>query len=96
LCERVPSLTVPSSGFLNLSTAFSTIRLTGLFHPAATYRVHPVQGLLPSCSSSSSSKERLPPCRFTNGCSPPRWLPPPLTPTSRLCSTRRSVVVVWG
>jgi hypothetical protein len=96
LCERIPPLTVPSSGFLNLSTAFSAIQLAGLFHPAATYRVRPVQGLLPSCSSSSSSKEHLPPCRFTNGCSPPRWMPPPLAPTSRLCSTRRSVVVVWG
>jgi len=70
LCERVPSLTAPPSGFLSLATVFSAIQLAGLFHPTAMYRVHPVQGLLPSCSSSSSSKERLPPCRFTNNRSP--------------------------
>jgi hypothetical protein len=47
--------------------AFSTSRrlsppfgLLGLFHPAATYRVRPVQGLLPSCSCSPSSRERCP------------------------------------
>jgi len=47
---RIPPLTDPSSGFLNLSTAFSAIWLASLFHPAATCRVRPVQGLLPSCS----------------------------------------------
>jgi hypothetical protein len=37
---------VPSSGFLNLSTAFSTFGVAGLFHPAATSRVS-VQGFGP-------------------------------------------------
>jgi hypothetical protein len=51
---------VPSSGFLNLSTALSAIWLAGLFHPATTYRVRPVQGLLPSRSRSLSSREPCP------------------------------------
>jgi hypothetical protein len=57
---RAPTLTAPSSGFLNLSTAFSATWLLGLFHPNAMYRVRPVQGLLSSCSCSPSSEERCP------------------------------------
>jgi hypothetical protein len=76
---RTPILTVPPTGFLNLSTAFSAAWLAGLFHPAAVSRVHPVQGLLSSCSRSPSSRESLPPCRCRDDRSPktPRrlWLP---------------------
>jgi len=50
----------PSSGFLNLSTFFSALQLTGLFHPAATSRVSPVQGLLSPCSHPSSSEGACP------------------------------------
>jgi hypothetical protein len=46
-CRGVPTLRdVPSSGFLNLSTAFSTFGFAGFFHPAATSRVS-VQGFDP-------------------------------------------------
>jgi hypothetical protein len=38
---------VPSSGFLNLSTVYSTGGFAGLLHPAATSRVCSVQGFLP-------------------------------------------------
>lgn len=37
---------VPSSGALSLSTFFSAHELAGLFHPAAVFRTHPVQGLI--------------------------------------------------
>jgi hypothetical protein len=45
---------VPSSGFLNRPTFYSALELAGLFHPAATSRVPPVQGLLSSRSHPSS------------------------------------------
>jgi len=54
-CEVSNPRSVPSSGFLNLSTASSARRLAGLFHPAATSRTPPVQGLLPSPSRPPSS-----------------------------------------
>lgn len=45
----LPSLRYgPSSGFLSLSTVYAFDPLAGLFHPAATFRVHAVQGLAPS------------------------------------------------
>jgi len=47
---------VPSSGFLNLSTACSTFGFAGFFHPAATSRVS-VQGFGPDPE----------PCRFVTG-----------------------------
>jgi len=47
---------VPSSGFLNRPTFYSALELAGLFHPAATSRVPPVQGLLSSRSHPSSSE----------------------------------------
>jgi len=40
---------VPSSGVLSLSTVSSATELAGLFHPAAMFRTHPVQG--PSLSA---------------------------------------------
>jgi hypothetical protein len=51
---------VPPSGFLSLSTACSGPDSTGLFHPAATSRVLPVQGLPASCSRPASSATRAP------------------------------------
>lgn len=43
--RRLPCLRyVPSSGFLNRSTSYSATELAGLFHPATTSRVTPVQG----------------------------------------------------
>jgi hypothetical protein len=47
---------VPSPGFRSLSTSYSALGLAGLFHPAATSRVHPVQGLLSPRSHPSSSE----------------------------------------
>jgi len=51
---------VASAGFLNLSTLCSALGLAGLFHPAATSRVSPVQGLLSSRSHPSSSEGACP------------------------------------
>jgi hypothetical protein len=51
---------VPSSGFLGLSTSCSALGLAGLFHPAATSRVPPVQGLLAPRSHPPSSEGRAP------------------------------------
>jgi hypothetical protein len=51
---------VPSSGFLDLSTSFSALGLAGLFHPAATSRFLPVQGLLSPRSRPSSSEGSAP------------------------------------
>jgi hypothetical protein len=47
---------VPSPGFHSLSTSCSALGLAGLFHPAATSRVLPVQGLLSPRSHPSSSE----------------------------------------
>jgi hypothetical protein len=51
---------VPSFGFRNRPTSFSAHPLAGLFHPAATSRTHPVQGLLSSRSDPSSSEGAFP------------------------------------
>jgi len=53
----------PSSGFLNLSTAFSTFGFAGLLHPAATPRVHsPFRGF--SRPAVVPARRRsVPPCR---------------------------------
>jgi hypothetical protein len=51
---------VPPSGFLNLSAVCSGPNFAGLFHPATTSRVHPVQGLLPPCSYLPSSGRTAP------------------------------------
>jgi len=59
--RRLPCLRfVPSSGFLDLSTSFSALGLAGLFHPAATSRIHPVQGVLSPRSHPSSSEGACP------------------------------------
>jgi hypothetical protein len=65
LCEEFHFPTVPSSGFHNLSTAFSAIQLAGLFHPTATYRVVLFRGF--SLRAAVSLIERtMPPCRLTD------------------------------
>jgi hypothetical protein len=51
---------VPSSGFRSLSTVSSALELAGLFHPAATSRISPVQGLLSPRSHPSSSEGACP------------------------------------
>jgi hypothetical protein len=64
---------------------------TGLFHPATTSRVHPVQGLLPPCSHPPFPEE-LPPCRCSAACSPPVDDVHTRRPsTTRPFSARRSV-----
>jgi len=79
--------------------AFSTSRrftpaqsFAGLFHPAATSRVHPVQGLLSTCSHPSSSEGACPHAVVTSqltvaGC---RFR---CLSTPRLYSARRCVVI---
>jgi len=60
--ERFHSLApVPSSSFHSSSTASSATSSAGLFHPAATSRLHSIQGLLSPCSRPSFRKNR-PPC----------------------------------
>jgi hypothetical protein len=51
---------VPPSDFLSLSAVCSGPGSTGLFHPATTSRVLPVQGLPASCSRPASSAARAP------------------------------------
>jgi len=59
--ERFHALApVPSSGFLSLSTVCSATDSAGLFHPAATYRLHAIQGLLSPCSRPSLRKDPAP------------------------------------
>jgi hypothetical protein len=54
ISRRLPRLRyVTSSGFLNRPTSFSASELAGLFHPAATSRVTPVQGVLSARSHPS-------------------------------------------
>jgi hypothetical protein len=47
LRELPPSRFVPPLGFLDPSAVSSAVDFAGLFHPAATSRVHAVQGVLP-------------------------------------------------
>ena len=61
--EDPPSRFVPSSGFLNLSTACSAFGFAGLFHPAATSRVLIRPGVSPVAQRSSTRRRGLPPCR---------------------------------
>jgi len=72
---------VPSSGFHSLSTSSSALGLAGLFHPAATSRDLPVQGLLSPRSHPSSSE----------GVCPPAVAPPRadrLSPAATRCGPR--------
>lgn len=70
------SRSVPSSGFCNLSTACSTTGFAGLFHPAATSRVHPFRGFSRSTAEATRRRSVPPcPCRLRAdrlpGCHPP-------------------------
>lgn len=53
--EHTLSRYVPSSGFCNLSTAYSASGFVGLLHPTATSRVGSVQGFLSTRSRPDSS-----------------------------------------
>jgi hypothetical protein len=74
----------PSSGFV------------GLFHPAATYRVFPVQGILSPCSHFPSSGEFCPLVVGERKLTGRGQLPSSNASTTRLCSTRSSVVYGLG
>jgi hypothetical protein len=58
--ENALSRYVPSSGFCNLSTAFSASGRVGLLHPTATSRVLSVQGFLSTRSRPDSSPGLFP------------------------------------
>jgi hypothetical protein len=81
----------PSSGFLNLSTVYSALKLAGLFHPAATSRISPVQGLLPGHSHPSSSEGACPRVVGTSSLARLRKLHIRCPSTSRLYSAARCV-----
>jgi hypothetical protein len=81
---------VPSSGFFNLSTVFSTIGFAGLLHPAATSRVLSVQGFLP-CRSPPDSSSVGAPVPFSHQRSPASRLPRSCKSTSRRWSAKRCV-----
>jgi hypothetical protein len=92
----------PSSGYLSLTTVYSSPGLRGLLHPRAACR-DAVQGLLPPRSAPPSSGEAAslpfsPPVARTSAEQRPHEPPPgnpPSTPkasASRLRSTRRSVL----
>jgi hypothetical protein len=67
-CRSFPSSRyVPSSGFLSLSTACSTIGFAGLFHPAATSRVPSPSRGFSRPAAVPTRRRALPPCR----CRPP-------------------------
>jgi hypothetical protein len=53
---------VPSSGFLNLSTVCATLGFAGLLHPAATSRVPPFRGFSRP-TASPARRQLVPPCR---------------------------------
>jgi hypothetical protein len=53
---------VPSTGFLNLSTAYATFDSAGLLHPAATSRVAPSRGFS-RAAAVLIRHQAVPPCR---------------------------------
>ena len=61
---------VPSSGVRSLSTVFSAIPLAGLFHPAAVFRTHPVQGLHSLRAAVFSRRKPTAPMPLSPPCSP--------------------------
>jgi hypothetical protein len=70
---------VPLSGFLNLSAVFSARTFAGLFHPATTSRVHPVQGLLSFRSHPPSSGGACPLAVRTSSLTDRSRLPHPMS-----------------
>jgi hypothetical protein len=69
-CEECHSLTAPSSGFRNLSTALSATWLVGLFHPTGHIQGSSCSGASPFVQLFSLIESPLPPCRFHERCSP--------------------------
>lgn len=67
----------------------------GLFHPAATSRVHPVQGLLPALSHPSSSEGACPPAVGTSSLASRSQLHSRCPSTSRPYSARGCVRSTW-
>lgn len=95
--RSIPTLRyAPSSGFLNLSTVSSAFWLAGLFHPAATSRVQPVQGLLPLRSHPSSSEGACPLAVSEPPLTHRNELPRSAASTSRLFSAPRCVPTLRG
>jgi hypothetical protein len=98
LHEHIPSARyVPSSGFLGLSTVCSAVRLAGLFHPAATSRVHARSGASPLAQPVLPSSGRAAPSSFhARTLTGRNRLPHPSTSTPRPCSTRGRVDTRFG
>jgi hypothetical protein len=87
---------LPPSGFLSLSTAYSTFGSAGLFHPAATSRVC-CPGASPSAQPPSLFGKRFLPAVLSEGrCQPNGRLHSQRPATSRLCSARRRVLPRTG
>jgi len=57
------SLFVPPTAFLTLSTACSSPRLAGLFHPAATSGIH-LPGVFSRCRARATRRRPVPSCRL--------------------------------
>ena len=86
-----PLAYVPSAAFLALSTAYSSLRLAGLFHPAATSRIH-LPGAFPATQPAASSTTCALLSLVPLVCpTVANWAPTCGTPPSGLCSKQRSV-----
>ena len=93
-CPRASQLSsaFPSATFLTSPTAFSALRLVGLFHPTATSRVRS-SGVFPRKQPRRLSPSLLVPSRRLSA-DPLTMLPPPpriVVPPSGLCSACESV-----
>jgi len=86
-----PLAYVPSPAFLTLSTGYSSLHLAGLFHPAATSRIH-LSGAFPAAQPAISSTTlallSLDPFVYHTVAS---LAPTPGTPPSGPCSKQRFV-----
>jgi hypothetical protein len=72
---RLPSPTyVPPSAFLTPSTAYSSLHLADLFHPATTSEIHS-SGVCPRQPAKSTHRRPVPSCRLRH--SPTAELPRP-------------------
>jgi len=82
---------VPSSGFRNPSTVYSTIRICGLIasrcHAQGFFR----SGISPDSQLLPARRRTVPPCRCRPSASPASRLPLPDSSASRLCSANRCV-----
>jgi hypothetical protein len=82
---------VPSTGFLNLSTAFSATGFAGLFRPAATSRVRLRPGVCPRFAAGHGSSPLPASVPFRRARSPASRLPQTRPSTPRRCSANRCV-----